>query len=185
MKLILASGSPRRRELLAREGVDFEVITSGVDELLPNSRAATDLARENAFLKAREVFTQHPDRVVLGADTVVVVEGNTLGKPRDLTEGVAMLRELSGRWHQVVTAVALLSPNQKLVFHEETQVLFHELSDEDIKSYQEEVHVLDKAGGYAIQEGGEKVIQEVRGCRDNVMGLPVNQVLLRLKEMAL
>ena len=109
MTLILASGSPRRSELLAREGVDFVVQPSGVEELPANSREPVELARENSLLKARDISAQNPDALVLGSDTVVVIEGHTLGKPKDLAEGAEMLRSLSGNWHEVVTGFALLS----------------------------------------------------------------------------
>lgn len=181
MKLILASGSPRRSELLTREGVDFVVQPSGAEELLANSRGPIELARENSLLKARDVLVKNQDAVVLGADTVVVINGHTLGKPRDLEEGATMLRSLAGRWHEVVTGFALLVKDHEEAFHETTRVRFKELRDEDIADYHAKVHVLDKAGGYAIQDGGERIIAEVDGCRDNVMGLPVGRVLAELK----
>ena len=181
MTLILASSSPRRRELLTREGVDFIVKPSPIEEMPPNSREPEQLARENALLKAVDVFDKQTKGVVLGADTVVVIDGHTLGKPGDLEEAAEMLRRLSGRWHEVVTGVALVSAGEVKVFHETTQVRFQELSEEDISAYHSEVEVLDKAGGYAIQEGGERIIAEVKGCRDNVMGLPVERVLIELE----
>lgn len=185
MRLILASGSPRRSELLNREGLDFEVKPSPVEELAVNSCEPTELARQNALLKSRDVFNREHDhpvgRVVLGADTVVVINGRTLGKPRDLAEGAEMLRALSGRWHEVVTGVALLATDQEKVFHETTRVRFKDLSTEAIADYHAKVEVLDKAGGYAIQDGGELIIAEVDGCRDNVMGLPVSRVVTELK----
>ena len=181
MTLILASGSPRRSELLAREGVSFVVQPSGVEELAPNSMEPVALARENALLKARDIFQEHPNEMVLGSDTVVVIEGRTLGKPKDLAEGAEMLRLLSGRWHEVVTAVALLSAKEERVFHETTRVLFKELSEAAITDYHTKVEVLDKAGGYAIQDGGKRIIAKVEGCRDNVMGLPVSRVVAELK----
>lgn len=184
VNLILASGSPRRRELLAREGVAFEVRPSGVEELAPNSVEPVTLARENALLKARDIAEQHQEAIVLGSDTVVVIDGTTLGKPMNLEEGVGMLKSLSGRWHEVVTAVALLSEGKEEVFHETTRVLFKKLSEEDIAQYHADVEVLDKAGGYAIQEGGERIIAEVDGCRDNVMGLPVGRVVNELKNFS-
>lgn len=157
-------------------------MASGVEELAPNSIAPVPLARENALLKARDIFTKNPAALVLGSDTVVVIEDQTLGKPVDLEEGAQMLSLLSGRWHEVVTAVAIISSNQEEVFHETTRVLFKKLSEEDIAAYQNQVHTLDKAGGYAIQDGGERIIAEVEGCRDNVMGLPVRRVVAELKK---
>ncbi|MBK1832791.1 Maf family protein [Roseibacillus ishigakijimensis] len=184
MKLVLASGSPRRRELLAREGVTFTVFPSPVEEHAPGALPPVELARANALLKARDIFAGERSAVVLGSDTVVVVDDRTLGKPRDLAQGAEMLRLLAGRWHEVVTGVALLSPQGEEVFHETTRVRFKELSDEEIADYQARVEVLDKAGGYAIQDGGERIIAEVVGCRDNVMGLPVSRVVEELQKFA-
>lgn len=155
---------------------------SPVEELAPGTVEPITLARENASLKARDVFRQNRDAVVLGSDTVVVVDGRTLGKPKDLAEAAEMLRLLSGRWHEVVTGVALLDRFREEVFHETTRVRFKELSDEDIADYHARVLVLDKAGGYAIQDGGERIIAEVDGCCDNVMGLPVERVKVELQK---
>lgn len=159
--------------------------SSGVDELPPGALPPMELARENALIKAQDIFSCHPNDCVLGADTVVVIEGQTLGKPRDLAEGARMLRLLSGRWHEVVTGVALLAPEREEVFAVETRVRFRDLKESDIADYHAKVHVLDKAGGYAIQDGGERIIAEVDGCRDNVMGLPIGQVLSALENFSL
>ena len=175
--LILASGSPRRKELLTREQVEFSVQPSSVEELLAGTMEPILLAKENALLKASEVAKSFPEICVLGADTVVVIDGVTLGKAVDLEDGAKMLRLLSGGWHEVVTGCALLMGRRKSVFHQVTRVRFRDLSEDDIANYHSQVEVLDKAGGYAIQEGGELIIAEVEGCRDNVMGLPVRRVL--------
>lgn len=185
MTLILASASPRRSELLAREGVRFRVVPSEIEEHAAGSLPPIELARANALLKARDIAIDRNGDLVLGSDTVVVVDERTLGKPRDLAEGAEMLRLLAGRWHEVVTAVALVTGKQELVFHETTRVRFLELTDQEIADYQARVQVLDKAGGYAIQEGGERIIAEVDGCRDNVMGLPVSRVVSELKNFSI
>ena len=184
VKLILASGSPRRRELLSREGISFDLQPSQVEELPPGAREPEKLATENSLLKARDILAKNtdPEAIILGSDTIVVIEGQTLGKPRDLAEGAAMLRLLAGRWHEVMTGFALISHQKEKVFLETTRVRFQELSDQEISDYQDAVHVLDKAGGYAIQDGGERIIAEVVGCRDNVMGLPVGRVLTELNQ---
>ncbi|MDP0492636.1 MAG: Maf family nucleotide pyrophosphatase [Verrucomicrobiota bacterium JB023] len=183
MKLILASGSPRRSELLSREGFDFEVIPSAAEELLGGAMEPVALSVENARRKAVLVREQTQGGVVLGADTVVVVEGETLGKPADLNEGREMLRKLSGRWHEVITGVALLAEGREKLFHEISRVRFHSLSEDAITDYHSRVQVLDKAGGYAIQEGGEMIIAELDGSRDNVMGLPVKLVQEELAQL--
>ena len=181
MNLILASASPRRSELLAREGISFEIVPSGIEELPVGSLPPVELAVENALLKARDIAASYSEALVLGSDTVVVIDGETLGKPKDLEEGAEMLRSRAGRWHEVVSGVALVAKGQEVSFYETTRVCFKPLSEEEITDYQNRVHVLDKAGGYAIQDGGERIIAEVEGCRDNVMGLPVNRVVTELK----
>ena len=185
MNLILASASPRRSELLAREGVDFTVSPSGVEEYPAGTFPPRELAEKNASLKAKDQSVKNPGQWVLGSDTVVVINETTLGKPIDLDEGARMLRLLSGNWHEVVTGVSLICDDREIVFHEVTKVRFKELSDQDIANYQAQVPVLDKAGGYAIQEGGERIVAEVSGCRDNVMGLPVHRVVAELKQLTL
>jgi septum formation protein len=167
--------------LLAREGLTFIVSKPGVDKFLPGTQSARELAEANAALKARDVAAGFTENIVLGADTVVAIEDRVLGKPQDLAEGVEMLRALSGRWHEVVTGVALVLYDRCTVFSETTRVRFKSLSEDDILRYHQEVNVLDKAGGYAIQDGGDRIIEEVQGCRDNVMGLPVTRVLEKLQ----
>jgi septum formation protein len=159
----------------------FIVAKPEVAELQPGEHPARELAEGNAALKAKDIATDFPENVVLGADTVVAIEGRVLGKPQDLEEGAEMLRALSGRWHEVITGVALQLRERREIFAETTRVRFKSLSEDDILSYHEDVEVLDKAGGYAIQDGGDRIIEEVAGCRDNVMGLPVTRVLEKLQ----
>jgi len=187
--LILASGSPRRRELLGELGVPFEVITSKVEELDGYSAphlAPDELALENARRKAAAVARDHPTRWVLGADTVVALEGRLFGKPVSLDEAREFLRALSGRTHQVITACVLRSPaGKENELHDVSSVTFLILSDETITRYLTEVHVLDKAGGYALQERGEWIVASVRGSRTNIIGLPVEKLsgLLRRRRL--
>ena len=154
--LILASGSPRRRELLAEMGVDFEVIVVEVIELDGNSapgQNAPKIAQANARLKAQAVARQ--GRWVLGADTVVTLEGTLFGKPASLEQAREFLRALSGRTHEVITGCAILDgEGAEEIFHEVTRVTFRALSDDAIAGYLARVHVLDKAGAYALQEQG-------------------------------
>jgi septum formation protein len=175
--IILASGSPRRRELLEQMGVRFEVITADVRELDAASSpqlAPAELARENARLKAQAVQARAAGRWVLGADTVVALEGKLFGKPASPDEAAHFLRALSGRIHEVVTGCALVDPQGEIeMFNETSRVTFRVLTDGIIARYLAEVDVLDKAGAYAVQEKGEWIIERMEGSRANVIGLPV------------
>jgi septum formation protein len=180
LPLILASGSPRRRELLREMGVDFEVITAEVEELDAASApgvAPAHLAIQNGRRKAGAVARIRPGRWVLGADTVVTLGGRVFGKPRSSYEAHEFLRALSGQRHEVITGVVLLGPDGgEESFHEISRVIFRELSDDVIARYLAEVHVLDKAGGYALQKRGEVLVAAVEGSRANVIGLPVEKL---------
>lgn len=176
--LLLASASPRRRALLADAGVACEIATADVIELRPGDAPnldAAQMAEVNAGLKARAAW--RPERWVLGADTVVALEGRVFGKPATLREARQFLRALSGRTHEVITACALLgSAGGDELFHEITRVTFRALTDETIDRYLAAVPVLDKAGAYALQEQGELIIDCVEGSRTNVIGLPVERL---------
>lgn len=176
--LLLASASPRRRALLAEAGVACEVVGADVKELcaadVPDLDAA-QLAEVNAGLKARAAW--RPDRWVLGADTVVALEGRVFGKPATLEEARRFLHALSGKTHKVITACALLGhTGGDELFHDTSLVTFHDLSDETISAYLSAVPVLDKAGAYALQEQGELLVERVEGSRANVIGLPVERL---------
>jgi len=176
VKIILASGSPRRRELLTELGVCFEVITADVpelDEATSPGLTPAELARENARRKAAAVATLYSGRWVLGADTVVALGNRLFGKPASREEARAFLRALSGHSHEVITGCALMAPDgREEIFHDVSTVTFRELSGETIERYLAEVSVLDKAGAYALQERGEWIIESVQGSRNNVIGLP-------------
>lgn len=176
--LILASQSPRRRELLAREGVDFRVLTLPTEEVQDASLPPEELCALNAAAKAEAVAALHPEDTVIGADTLVFSEGRPLGKPADEEEAVRMLRDLQGRTHCVCTAVAVILPGgERRDFAEKSYVTFRRLSEADIRHYLQLVYVLDKAGAYAIQEHGELIIEKLEGDLDNVIGLPVTRLL--------
>ncbi len=179
--LVLASGSPRRRELLGEMGVKFEVQTAEVTEL---SELGADgpggLAIQNAILKAEAVSALVPNRWVLGADTIVALNSKIYGKPKDHGKAFEFLRELSGKRHDVLTGVALARRGKgTITFCEVTTVTFKPLSDDEIHQYIETVHVLDKAGAYAAQGSSGWIIQRVEGSLSNVIGLPVE----RLREL--
>jgi septum formation protein len=188
-QLILASASPRRRELLEALGLRFDVIAVDVPELDADSAphlSPVNLARENARRKAVAAAERSPGRWVLGADTVVALDGCLFGKPASLEQAAEFLRALSGHTHDVITGCALLDADRREeVFHEVTSVTFRALPDETIQRYLAEVHVLDKAGSYALQERGEWIIERVEGSRANVIGLPVEALEQVLKRRGL
>ncbi len=180
-EIILASASPRRSDLLRSAGVRFRVEPARVDEVPSVEGCPRETATHNATLKAVEVAGRFPGRPVLGADTVVALGERILGKPAHEEEARAMLRELSGRTHSVVTGVCLVRPDgSQVVFAVESRVRFYPLTDREIAGYIADVHVLDKAGAYALQEEGARIVQSVEGSRDNVIGLPVAEVLAAL-----
>ena len=174
--LILASGSPRRRDLLLREGLSFCVITREVDELQTVGLSPQELCARNAKMKAEAVSSLFPRDIVVGADTLVFLDGEPLGKPRDLDDDRAMLTLLQGRTHCVCTAVAVRMPGgEQRDFAEISRVTFRAMSPQDIDHYLVEVPVLDKAGAYAMQEKSELIVEAVQGDVDNVIGLPVTR----------
>lgn len=184
MRIVLASGSPRRRELLAAAGLSFEVIPSPAEEIHDASLGMAGLCEENARLKAAAVSV--PGAAVIAADTLVFIEGEPLGKPREMTEAHEMLRRLSGRTHQVCTGVCVVDPEGKAkTFHSVTDVVFRELDDACISNYLALTSPLDKAGAYGIQDRGELIVESISGGYDNVMGLPVEDVMDALAEIGL
>lgn len=176
--LILASQSPRRRDLLQREGVAFSVIVEPTEEIYDATLAPEALCAQNAAAKAAAVAAAHPEDTVVGADTLVFIDGVPLGKPENLDDARRMLRILSGRTHCVCTAVAVFMPGgERRDFAVKSYVTFRPMTEADIDHYLQEVHVLDKAGAYAMQEKSELIVQRVEGDVDNVIGLPVRQLL--------
>ncbi len=176
--LILASQSPRRRELLAREGVAFRVEVRDTEELHDATLPPEVLCSCNASAKAEAVAAAFPQDTVIGADTLVFIDGEPLGKPADEAEAAAMLARLQGRSHSVCTAVAVILPGgERRDFVETTTVRFRPLNASAIRRYLDAVYVLDKAGAYAIQEHGEMIIESISGDLDNVIGLPVSRLL--------
>jgi septum formation protein len=181
-KLILASGSPRRRQLLATAGLEFEVAESGVDEHVLAGESASAHASRLACEKALAASRRHPDALVIGADTIVECGGRIFGKPADEAEARAMLSALAGNVHLVVTAVALARGGEILECEAvRSQVQFRSLTRAEIDDYIRSGEPLDKAGAYGIQGAGAGFIAGVEGPWDNVMGLPMANVLAALK----
>ncbi len=178
-QLILASASPRRSELLKRMGLSFRTEVSQVEEELTGS--GEQIVCRLARMKAEDVASRNPDSVVLGADTVVCLDGAVLGKPKDREDARAMLRMLSGRWHEVYTGVAVACGDRVTTQAVCSRVHFVELNEKDIDSYLKTDEALDKAGAYGIQGMAGMFIDRIDGCPHNVMGLPlaVTRALLR------
>ncbi len=182
MKIILASSSPRRRELLEKAGLEFLVVSSPAEEVHDAALGMAGLCETNARLKACAVSGDHLDAVVIGADTLVFIDGEPLGKPKSMEEAKTMLKKLSGRTHQVCTGVCLIGPGEHAVcLHEVTDVVFRELDESCIDDYLAKTQPLDKAGAYGIQDHGEMIVERIDGSYENVMGLPVDAVLCALK----
>ncbi len=181
--LILASASPRRVELLRQLGAEFEVIPSDATELADEHLSPYELCQLNAHRKARAVAKRFPDALVLGADTLVFLEREILGKPAHLAEAQRMLTRLQGRTHQVITGVSLihLRPHRERIFAVSTDVRFRPLTAEQVRDYLSHMNPLDKAGAYAIQERRELIIEEISGSYSNVVGLPVERVSQELE----
>jgi septum formation protein len=179
--LVLASASPRRRELLERVGLSFQVAHADLDEEPRPGEGPAALVERLALEKGAAVARTVDEGVVLSADTVVVLDGRLLNKPRDAAEACRMLAGLAGRWHTVYTGFALQGRGRwetrpPLVGHETTRVAFHPLAPEQIEAYVATGEPLDKAGAYGIQDGGALLVRALEGDYFNVMGLPVARV---------
>ncbi|MBQ6036099.1 MAG: septum formation inhibitor Maf [Lachnospiraceae bacterium] len=179
--LILASQSPRRRQLLQMAGLDFICIPADIEEVVPEGTPADEIPRLLALLKASAVLETHPDAVVIGSDTVVAIDGEVLGKPKDEEDALKMLKHLSGRTHVVHTGVAILSKDRRESFTSSTKVLFYDHTDEELRAYIATGDPMDKAGSYGIQGAGAFLVKSIEGDFYTVMGLPVAEVLRRLK----
>ena len=176
MRFVLASASPRRRELLAAAGLEVDVDPVDVDERQLTGEPAAAYVERVARLKAAAGAARHPQRVVVGADTAVVIDGDVLGKPRDAADAGSMLRRLSGRDHDVITGVAVASAGRVESFVERTRVTMAPLSAGDIEAYGASGEPLDKAGAYAIQGGARRFITGYEGSYSNVVGLPMERL---------
>lgn len=185
-RLILASASPRRRDLLTAMGVVFEIVPSAVEETLDRALSPAANAERLAYEKAADVAQRFPDRSVLGADTIVVVGGKILGKPANRGEAAEMLRSLSGTRHRVITGVCLLGPGEKRrLEHEITWVTMRPITSEEIEAYLDSGEWEGKAGAYAIQETADRFVTQLEGGSfENVVGLPTALVRKMLADPA-
>ena len=183
MRVILASASPRRRDLLTMIGIAHEVIPADVDETYRAGEVPREHAERLAREKASALAARAPEAVIIAADTIVVVDGDVLGKPQDADEAVRMLRRLAGRAHTVFTAVAVARGAQMLSGVEEVGVTFRPLDDATIRSYVATREPMDKAGAYGIQGYGAAIVERIDGDYFAVMGLAIGRMLALLREL--
>jgi len=176
MRRVLASASPRRKEILQTLGIGFDVVPSTVDEPLIEGLTPEALARHHACAKAKDVASRERG-YVLGADTVVVVDGDVLGKPADEAEAAAMITRLAGRWHEVITGVALVWPGRVEELSVTTRVEFRALDAETVRRYAATGEGADKAGAYAVQGMGAGLVARIEGSYSNVVGLPAAETV--------
>ena len=187
MKTYLASGSPRRRELLTQIGIEYEVLVSEADEdcdITDPAGLVEELSKRKALAVAEKLKASgEKDFIVIGADTVVALKGKILGKPADKDDAVKMLKALSGNTHDVYTGVSVIREDDINTFHEQTEVEFFEMSDKEIEEYVATGDPLDKAGAYGIQGFCARYIRGIRGDYNNVVGLPIGRLYQELKKL--
>ena len=188
MKFILASSSPRRRELLLRLQTPFDIILPDVDEsIIPPDGSPETYCTALAELKANDISQHYPNNLVIGSDTIVVLDDQIMGKPDDKSQAQNMLESLSGRTHHVYTGVCLKWADKNIhhLFAEITMVTFRELSEADINHYIESCPPYDKAGSYGIQDWSAVFVKEIKGCYDNVVGFPISRFYEELKKLGI
>ncbi len=182
MKIILASASPRRKELLTLAGIEYEVVVSQCEEILPDGITPDKAVEELARQKSEDVFSRNPDCMIIAADTVVALGNTILGKPKDEDDAFNMLSSLSGRRHTVYTGVCIKTKDKTDIFHVATEVEFYPLSDKEIKDYIATKEPMDKAGAYGIQGKGFVLVKGIHGDYFNVVGLPLAETVRHLNK---
>lgn len=182
-KVILASNSPRRREILGKL-INFEAVTAEVKEDNDFYKGPETLVMALAFEKANSVAVKHEDAIVIGADTVVEIEGEILGKPKSREDAKRMMEKLRGKSHKVITGFSIidLSSDKKYMDYEVTEVVFKDLSDEDIEAYLNKAEYMDKAGAYGIQEEAALFVEKIEGDYLNIVGFPISKIYTVLKD---
>lgn len=182
-KIILASNSPRRREILGKF-IDFEAVTAEVKEDNDFYKSPETLVMALAFEKANSVAVKHEDAIVIGADTVVEIEGEILGKPKSREHAKRMMEKLRGKSHRVITGFSIidLSSDKKYMDYEVTEVIFKDLSDEEIEAYLNKAEYMDKAGAYGIQEEAALFVYKIEGDYLNIVGFPISKIYTVLKD---
>lgn len=182
--IILASQSPRRKELLEKTGCSFIIEAADIDETIDQSKPLTDEILRLSRSKAAHILQRHPDSLVIGSDTIVTIDGNVLGKPADKNDAMEMLRSLSGRTHQVITGLCILSSQKEYLFVSVNDVSFAVLTEDEIEKYVNTGEPMDKAGAYAIQGIASRYITGINGDYYAIMGLPLCAVYEELKNIS-
>ena len=184
MNIILASSSPRRKEILQNANIKFEVKTSDIDETVLDGEMAISLVLRLALEKGMEISKKHPQELIISADTIVVCDNQILGKPSDENDAIKMLTKLSARTHQVITGISLihLETNKKIIDYVVSDVKFKQLSQQDIIDYVNTKESLDKAGAYGIQGYGAMLVEKIDGDYFNIVGLPISKLSDLLKK---
>lgn len=183
-KLILASQSPRRKELLEKCGLPFDIEAADIDETINTQNDLKDEIRKLSIRKAQKVLASHPESIVIGSDTIVVIDNIVLGKPSNRNEAIEMLHKLSGKEHHVITGIAIISNKKTYSDVSVNTVTFETLNDEEIEKYVDTNEPMDKAGAYAIQGIASRYIKKIDGDYYAIMGLPVSMVYEELKNIS-
>lgn len=184
MNIILASASPRRKEILGNTNVKFDIIKSEINEVILEDEAPTQAVMRLAFEKCMDIASKNKNNLVIGADTIVVLDNAILGKPKDRDDAINMIKKLSGKVHQVITGISLinLDADKKIIDYVVSNVKFKDLSHEDIIDYINTNESLDKAGAYGIQGYGSLLVEEIQGDYFNIVGLPISKLSDLLKK---
>lgn len=182
-KILLASSSPRRSQLLSRMGYDFDITSCDIDESFDSTLSPIDVARYLSRKKARVAHEYAQDYIVIGADTIVTIEGEILGKPGDIHEATSMLHRLKGNWHEVITGVTIIHRDREITQAQVTRVHFTQMTDDEISAYVNTTEPYDKAGGYGIQGLAGMYIDSIDGDFYNVMGFPMATVRSMLERV--
>lgn len=184
MDIILASSSPRRKEILGNTNLKFKIIKSNIDEVILSKESPYQVVMRLAYEKSMDIAYSNKDKLIIGADTVVCLDDVILGKPKDELEAIEMIKKLSGKTHQVITGISLinLDANKKIIDYVVSYVKFKKLSHEDVMDYIQTNESLDKAGAYGIQGYGALLVEEIKGDYFNIVGLPISKLSDLLKK---
>ena len=188
MKLILASQSPRRKQILSRLNIPFGIIVSDVDEsIFTSDGSPANYAQELASIKCHDISKKYTDYLVVGADTIVILNDKIMGKPDDKQDAISMLKILSGNTHRVITAVSIqcAQNNTNHTFYEQTAVTFRQIPSAYISTYVDSESPYDKAGSYGIQDWSAIFVEKINGCYDNVVGFPLSRFVLELEKIGI